>query len=295
MNVSENITLDQLREKRKSWDGSQSLPSNIAGRAKSETPPRQRQTKSSANLQKDSDFGKEIPHSSNEIDSSQSKIETGGSGKDGDIDVTIAHSHDKTPEASVIDKQTLPRDSSSEATYANTDVQHQSSIATEESSKDGQDETYSRNRQSSQSQFAICDNDNAKGATENIKEATDGQGSGKQVKAQHVDDKLFDEQGNASISQNEAESTISADISVNGQGSQSESSNHSQKDSISAVLTVSESETIQYDPSILRNRDHEPSPEKRLGANLSMIVENRLSSESSEVQLQVKEIIMYQN
>ena len=282
MNVSENISLDQLREKRKSWDGSQSLPSNIAGRAKSETPPRQRQAKSSANVQKDSDFGKEIPHSSNEIDSSQSKIETGGSDKGGDDDVAIAHSHDKTPEAFVIDKQTLTEDSS-EATCANTDVQNPSSTATEESSKDEQDEAYSNHRQSSQSQSAICDKDKAKGATEDaIEGTTDGEESEKQVKAQHVNDKPCDEQENASESQNEADPTVSADISVNGQESQNESSNHS------AVLTVSDSETIQYDPSILRHRDHEPSPEKRLGASLSMIVENRLSSQSSEVQLQVK-------
>ena len=292
MNVSENISLDQLREKRKSWDGSQSLPSNIAGRAKSETPPRQRQTKSSTNVQKDSDFGKEIPHSSNEIDSSQSKIETGGSDKGGDDDVAIAHSHDKTPEAFVIDKQTLPEDSS-EAICANTDVQNPSSTATEESSKDEQDEAYSNHRQSSQSQSAICDKDKAKGATEDaIEGTTDGEESEKQVKAQHVNDKPCDEQGNSSKSQNEADSTISADISVNGQESQNENSNDSHKEDISAVLTVSESETIQYDPSILRHRDHEPSPEKRLGASLSMIVENRLSSESSEVQLQVKEIIL---
>ena len=166
MNVSENISLDQLREKRKSWDGSQSLPGNIAGRAKSETPPRQRQTKSSANLQKDSDFGKEIPHSSNEIDSSQSKIDTRGSGEDGDDDVAMTHSHDKTPEASVIDK--LPEDSS-EATCADTDVQNPSSTATKESSKDEQDEAYSNNRQSSQSQSAICDKNKAKGAAEDVK------------------------------------------------------------------------------------------------------------------------------
>ena len=96
------------------------------------------------------------------------------------------HSHDKTPEAFVIDKQTLPEDSS-EATCANTDVQNPSSTATEESSKDEQDEAYSSNRQSSQSQSAICDKDNAKGAAEDVNEGTtDGQESEKQVKAQHV-------------------------------------------------------------------------------------------------------------
>ena len=293
MNVSENVTLDQLREKRKSWDGSQSLPSNITGRAKSETPPRQRQTKSSANLQKDSDFGKEIPHSSNDLDSSQSKSET-RSDKSGDNDVAVTHSHDKTQESFVLDKHTCSEDSS-ETTCANTDVQD-SSTTIEQSSKDGQSETHSNNRQSSQSQSAFCDKDNAKVSTENVNEgATDGQESEKQVEVEHVNYKPCDEQENASKRQNEADSAVFADSSINGQESQNENSNDSQKGGISAVLTVSESETIQYDPSILRNRDHEPSPEKRLGANLSMIVENRVSSEVSEVQLQVKEIILELN
>ena len=294
LNVSENVTLDQLREKRKSWDGSQSLPSNITGRAKSETPPRQRQTKSSANLQKDSDFGKEIPHSSNDIDSSQSKIETRRD-KGGDNDVAITHSHDKTEESSVLDKHTCSEDSS-EATCANTDVQNPSSTITEQSSKDEQNEVHSNNRQSSQSQSAFCDKDNAKGSAEIVNEGTtDDQESEQQVKVEHVNYKPCDEQENASKDQNEVDSTVFAGTNINGQESQNVNGNDVQKVNISAVLTVSESETIQYDPSILRNRDHEPSPEKRLGANLSMIVENRVSSEVSVIQLQVKEIILQLN
>ena len=278
LNVSENVSHEQLKEKRKSWDGSQSLPSSITGRAKSETPPRSRQTKSASNLQKDVDFGKEISHSSNSIDAISSQVdnktETSDRGQKGADKSNVTHSHDKSQEFTVMENEKCS-ENNIETTAYEENVQHSSSNNQAQGSNDKQIEAHLGNDESSQDKNATCDKDNEK-----VESRTKESGDVTKDDIQAQTEKNHDDSAREKVkSQKKAKDTDNLDAKAD----EFENDNSG----TSAVLTVSESETIQYDPSILRNLENSPSPEKRKGANLSTIIETQLSSEASETQLQV--------
>ena len=284
-----------MREKRKSWDGSQSLPSSITARAKCETPPRQRQTKSGPNLQKDSDFGREISHSSNSIDAisnqSDSKIETNDRGataqsENKTADSDVSHSHDKSQEASVMENQERS-ENNAKATANKENVQETSSNNVAQGSNSIQIETHLDNDESSQTKTAGCDkgkvNDEEEIQNRYSENVTKDDFQAKPTKETH-DKSCNDSEHEKPESQKKAKDADNVDEKADEQVDvNANQENHE----VSAVLTVSESETIQYDTSILRNRDKSPSPEKRKAANLSTIIETQLSSEAAELQLQV--------
>ncbi len=257
LDVSEHIDLTQLREKRKSWDGSQSLPSNISARSsKSETPPpRKTKAKISPRLLKEqkTDYEKQVSHedANSEVNSSQSAEVSEK------VDNNRLNGNRDVKETNVI--------SESKAESEKPDVKNlESHVNSDENQSKELEESHAVNSQSSQEKSAKCDAKHETGDNVDNQEET-----AKDVKENEIpaeSNEIHDNTGNE-----QSEDAVDGE-----QATDNTREDQNEKENVSAQL-----EPLQFDTSILRNKDHTASPEKRKAANLSTIIESQLSSNSA--------------
>ncbi len=276
------MQLSHLREKRKSWDGSQSLPSSITDRStKSATPPRQRQTKSATHVASSSEYGRQVSHET-DLHSSQSSEKKNSSEKHG----SSTSEPQTSQQADVIEDRNVAKSEPG----GDIDVSNHAKEIEEPKAQ-----TTETNIAKSSQNEAVCDS-TVTGVDESLVEHS--QNSSDCESAKEKSGQTRDAHGNSAEQSERAkpEEEASHDGERHSKDAGSERNDSEicegkdENDGVSAVLSVSNSETVQYDANTLRNKDSPSAADKRKGAaNLRTIIESQLSSEAAtELQAQVR-------